>query len=110
MNNDKIADQIMSHLELVLGPRVFSIFIEEITTKYLEGLDARAAIIEKPELFEHAVSSTIGVAGSVILGEICHKICKDNNNLENLGSKPINLAGFIEIMTKPGLRKVNSLD
>lgn len=98
----------MSHLELLLGPHVFDAFVEEIVANYSDGLDVRTVIVERPELFERALVNTMGISGSAILGEICHKICKDNSMVSALDSKPVNFARFVGIMSESNFGEVKS--
>lgn len=99
MKADEAATLILSRLRLILGSRAFDAIIEEIKANYCGVMDINTCISERPEVFERALVNIIGIAGSTILGKICDEIFKEHQP-ESSNFKPINLAGFIELMSK----------
>lgn len=51
--------------------------MELIAEDYLGEMDARTAIIERPDLFERAFVGLLGEAGKKILADICEGLCAE---------------------------------
>jgi hypothetical protein len=72
---ETLADAILASLKETFGPLVFTALMDMISEDYLGEMDARTAIIERPDLFERAFVGMLGVPGKKILADVCEELC-----------------------------------
>jgi hypothetical protein len=65
---EDVAQDILLRLKEILGEHAFAIFQDELEVNYLGNeLSLRAAIVERPELFERALQTILGPSGLAVL-------------------------------------------
>lgn len=72
---ETLADVILASLKETFGPLVFTALMDMISEDYLGEMDARTAIMERPDLFERAFVGMLGAPGKKILADICEELC-----------------------------------
>ena len=60
VNAETLAETILGSLEKTFGPVVFPVLMDIIVEDYLGEMDARTAIIKRPDLFVRAFVGMLG--------------------------------------------------
>lgn len=67
-----IADSVLQNLQNLLGKEMYDVLIARITADYLrDGMNFRDALIQRPDIIEHAMIELLGQMGRIILVKIC---------------------------------------
>jgi hypothetical protein len=73
---ETLADAVFDSLKVIFGSTVFPALMEMIKEDYLGAeMDARTALVERPDLFERAFVGLLGESGKKILVDICEELC-----------------------------------
>lgn len=101
MTPEEIAEAVLTHLKSVPGPQVAAILLKELQEDYFgPKTGTKAAIAQKPELFERAFAGVLDMAGQAILVIICKKIhAQFNLGADMIYSKFGDLARYIAMAT-----------
>ncbi|HZT34343.1 MAG TPA: hypothetical protein VFA15_00370 [Nitrososphaera sp.] len=101
VNAETLAETILGSLEKTFGPVVFPALMDIIVEDYLGEMDARTAIIKRPDLFERAFVGMLGEPGKKILADICEGLCMEFLLDRNAaGLRTGDLAECMEIIPK----------
>ena len=85
----------------VIGTTMSRISVIFIVEDYLGEMDARTAIIKRPDLFERAFVGMLGEPGKKILADICEGLCMEFLLDRNAaGLRTGDLAECMEIIPK----------
>ncbi|MEO9363207.1 MAG: hypothetical protein ABI348_04830 [Nitrososphaera sp.] len=102
VDSEKLADAMLDDLQALFGSRVFELLAATIVKDHLGGeMDMRAAIIQRPDLFERAFIEVLGETGERILMNVCGRLHAELHLDENSAySKAGDLARCMAIVRK----------